>query len=154
MYITLKMTIQDVEEKIEVNLTNRAGRIYRQQFGRDLIDDMTEIYQKIHKNPFEGIDFSEIDLDGKTEEEVYRQIMSKVDVPKILSKSDNMVLNFDDTEKVCQIVWAFAKNRNLDTPDYMEWIDSFDFVLPVNDLLSALYNAWNKTAQPTVELKN
>ena len=34
MYITLKMKIQDQEIDLDVNLANRAGRIYRQTYNR------------------------------------------------------------------------------------------------------------------------
>ena len=155
MNITLKMKIQDQDFEIKANLTNAAGRIYRQQFSRDLLKDMNEIYKKLHKSPFEGIDMSGITYEGKTEKEIYEQIMSKVDISKFMENRLNKEpLDFEDTEKCGQIIWAFIKNEDRTTPNYEQWIDEFDFILPVGDIVSALYEAWNKSAQPIIELKN
>ena len=100
MYVTLKMNIEDQEIRLEANLTNRAGRIYREYFGHDLVDDMTDIYKKTHKNPFEGIDFSQVDFQGKTENEVSTEILNLV-VPKYLGSQITSPLSFEDTEKGC-----------------------------------------------------
>lgn len=155
MYITLKMKIQDQEFNLEVNLANKAGRIYRQQYCRDLLKDMDEIYKKLHKSPFDGIDMTGIDIDGKTEQEIYEQLLTRVDMSKLLqSQSDKNALSFEEEERAGQIVWAFTKNKNADTPNYEDWIDSFDFILPVGDIVCALFEAWGKSAQPTIELKN
>ena len=153
MYITLKMKIQDQEFTLDVNLANRAGRIYRQQYGRDLLKDMAEIYRKLHKSPFSGINVGDIDLTGKTEKEIYEQLISRVDISKFIEQN-SVSLDFEETETGGKIIWAFAKNRNDSIPNYEDWIDSFDFVLPVGDIVSALYEAWGKSAQPTVEIKN
>lgn len=153
MYITLKMKIQEQEYSLEVNLANRAGRIYRQQFNRDLLKDMSEIYKKLHKSPFEGINIGDIDLTGKTEKDIYEQLISRVDITKFIDQN-NVALDFEETETCGKIIWAFAKNRDEKIPNYEDWIDSYDFVLPVGEIVSALYEAWGKSAQPTIELKN
>jgi len=153
MYVTLKMNIEDREVRLEANLTNRAGRIYREYFGRDLVDDMNEIYRKSHPNPFEGIDFSNVNFQGKTEEEITAELL-QVAAPKYLANQNVLPLSFDETEKGCQIIWAFVRNHKKDTPNYEEWIEDFDFVFPVADLVEKLYEAWTKTAMPIVELKN
>ena len=150
MYITLKMKIQEQDIALEVNLANRAGRIYRQQYGRDLIADMGDLYRKLHKSPFSGVDINDIDK-NMTEQEIFEQIMSKINVDDYLTKT---MLSFDDTETAGKIIWAFAKNRNENIPNYEDWIDGFDFVLPVEEIITALYDAWGKSARPTVELKN
>lgn len=155
MYITLKMKIQDQEFNLDVNLANRAGRIYRQQFNRDLLRDMTEIYKKLHKSPFDGIDMSGIDLDGKTEKEIYEQLLSRVDMAQYLEDhTEKNQLDFTETERAGQIIWAFVKNNDDKTPNYEDWIDGYDFILPVGEIVSVLYEAWGKSAQPTIELKN
>lgn len=151
MYITLKMIIEEQEIAIDVNLANRAGRIYRQQYGRDLIADMSDLYKKLHKSPFSEIDMTGVDLNALTEQEIFERIMSKIDVNDYLKKQ---VLSFEDTETAGKIIWAFAKNRNENIPNYEDWIDSFDFVLPVEDIVTALYDAWGKSARPIVEIKN
>ena len=151
MYITLKMKIEEQEIAIDVNLANRAGRIYRQQYGRDLIADMSDLYKKLHKSPFSEIDMTGVDLNALTEQEIFERIMSKIDVNDYLKKQ---VLSFEDTETAGKIIWAFAKNRNENIPNYEDWIDSFDFVLPVEDIVTALYDAWGKSARPIVEIKN
>lgn len=155
MYITLNMKIQDQEFALEANLSNRAGRIYRQQFNRDLLKDMSELYKKTHRSIFDGVDMTGIDLKGKSEQEIYEQILSRVDVAKFAeSLNESQTLSFEETDRCGQIVWAFVKNKDINTPNYEEWIDSFDFILPVIDISNALFEAWNKSAQPTIELKN
>ena len=152
MYITLKMKIQDQEINLDVNLANRAGRIYRQTYNRDILKDMAEIYKKVNKNPFDGIDTSGIDIVGMTEEELLNELISRVD-PRELIK-DREILDFEEAERAGQIIWAFAKNRNKDLPGYEDWIDSFDFILPVEEILTKLFEAWGKSAAPTIEVKN
>lgn len=155
MNITLKMKIQDQEFVIAANLTNAAGRIYRQQFSRDLLKDMSDIYKKLHRSPLDGIDMTGVEIRGKSEQEIYEQILSKVDVTKLVSsQTDKPELDFEETEHAGQITWAFVKNADKDIPNYEKWIDEFDFVLPAGEIVSALYEAWTKSAQPTVELKN
>lgn len=155
MIVTLKMNIQDQDFTLEVDLTNKAGRIYRQQFGRDLLKDMRELYQKLNRSIFDGIDMSKIQIIGKTEQEIYEQIIANADVSRLLTaQTDQEPLDFEETEKAGQIIWAFAKNRDENIPNYEEWIDDYDFILPVDKIVTALYNAWAKTAQPIVELKN
>ena len=155
MYITLKMKIQDAEIDLEVNLTNRAGRIYRQQYNRDLLKDMSELYKKLNKSPLDGIDMTGVEIKGKTEEEIYEQLIGRVDVAKLMNaQADQIMLDFEETERAGQIIWSFAKNRDEKLPNYEKWIDSFDFILPVDKIVSALYEAWGKAAQPIVELKN
>ena len=152
MYITLKMKIQDQEIDLDVNLANRAGRIYRQTYNRDILKDMAEIYKKVNKNPFDGVDTSGIDIVGMTEEELLKELISRVD-PRELIK-DREILDFEEAERAGQIIWAFAKNRNKDLPGYEDWIDSFDFILPVEEILTKLFEAWGKSAAPTIEVKN
>jgi hypothetical protein len=145
------MKIEDQDINLDVNLANRAGRIYRQQYGRDLVDDMTELYKKLHKSPLSGLDMSGIDPDNLTEQEIFERIMAKVNLENYMTQN---VLSFEDTETAGKIIWAFAKNRNESIPNYEDWIDGFDFVFPVEEIISALFDAWGKSARPTVELKN
>ena len=152
MNITLKMNIQDQEFEINANLTNNAGRIYRQAFCRDLLKDMADIYKKLHKSPFEGVDMTGVDLTGKTEQEIYQILISKVDMTKLMGEQET--LTYEETEHGSQIIWAFVKNADKKTIGYADWIDSFEFILPVGDIVSTLYEAWNNSAMPTVELKN
>ena len=155
MYITLKMKIQDQEINLEVNLANRVGRIYREQFNRDLLRDMGELYKKLNKNPFEGVDLNGIDIVNNSWENISNELLSRVDVSKYLSENNiDNDLDFEETERAGQIIWAFVKNRNNDIPNYEEWIDEFDFILPVGEILTALYEAWEKSAKPTIEIKN
>lgn len=154
MLITLKMKIQDQEFTLNCNLTNSAGRIYREQFSRDLLKDMSDICKKINRSPFDGINLKSIDVKGKTEQEIYRQILDQVDVSALLDEQGNIELDFEETERGYQIVWAFVKNADNKTPTFTEWSDNFDFVLPVGDIVPALYTAWQKSAMPIVELKN
>lgn len=155
MNITLKMELLDHEENLEVNMTNRAGRIYRQQYGRDLIKDMAELYRKIVQTPLSGIDLSGIKIVDRSEEEIYEQLMERVDYKKLLASNEELIsLDFEEIERAGQIIWAFAKNKDEKLPNYEEWIDGFDYILPVENIIRSLYEAWGKSAQPTVELKN
>lgn len=152
MYITLKMTIDNQEINLDVNLANRAGRIYRQQYNRDILKDMGELYRKVNRSPFDDIDTSQIDIINMSREEIAEHLVANADIARLIQNDDR--LDFSDTERAGQIIWAFAKNRDKDLPNYEEWIDNFDFVLPVEQIITALYDAWGKSAQPTIELKN
>ncbi len=152
MNITLKMN--EINEIIKVSMTMNGARIYRQNYNRDMLKDMESIYAKLHKSPFEGIDLNGIVVEGKTEQEIYDQIISKVDVRKFLATQNKENLDFDETERGAQIIWAFAKNADKNIPDFEEWIANFDYILPVGDIVSELYDAWHKSAMPTIELKN
>ena len=152
MKITLKMNESNTE--MTVNMTMNGARIYRQNFSRDMLKDMNEIYVKLHKSPFDGIDMSGIQVEGKTDQEIYEQLMSKVDVTKLFASQTKEMLDYDETERGAQIIWAFAKNADRNLPDFEEWIEGFDYILPVGDIVSALFEAWHKSATPTVEIKN
>lgn len=154
MNITLKIKIQDQEFELNANLTNNAGRIYRQQYSRDILKDMGDIYKKMHVSPLAGINMDGIVLDGKTENEIYEQLMSRVDISKLLTLQEKEVLTFEEEERGGQIIWAFVKNADKSLPNYEKWIEDFDYILPIGDIVSALYDAWTKSAQPTIELKN
>ena len=153
MIVTLKMNIQDQEFNLVVDLTMKAGRIYRQQFSSDLIDDLTDIYQKVNPSIYDHLDLTGIQTEGKTEEEIYNQVIAKA-MPVWAEVQKKLALNFEDTERASRIIWAFAKNADNDLPGYEDWIDSFDFVLPVKELITVLYGAWNESAKPIVEVKN
>ena len=91
---------------------------------------------------------------GKTENEIYAQIIKKVDVTKFLEARDRDALDFEETERGAMIIWAFTKNADKDTPEYDEWFESFDYILPVGEIIIALFESWHKSAMPTVEIKN
>ena len=155
MNITLKMKIDEQDFEIKANMTNAAGRLYRQHFNRDILKDMTAIYRKLTMSILDGIDMSGIDLAGKTEQEIYDLLMEKVDLTKLLKNQiDQAELDFEESERAGQIIWAFAKNADKNLPGYEDWIDEFDFVLPVGEIVCKLYEAWTRSAKPTVELKN
>ena len=151
MKITLKFKNITETETLAIDMTMNAARIYRQTFGRDLLKDMNEIYWKVNRSVFDGVDLSEIDT-SKSEAEVAAEIMKRA-APNILSESKKD-LDFDETERGCMVLWAFAKNADAKTVDFEDWIGSFDYVLPIAEIITALYNAWHKTAAPTIELKN
>ena len=156
MNVTLKMNINEQEFELKCDVTNAAGRIYRQQYNRDLLIDMKSVYQKMHKSEYDilsSIDMTGIDVTNLSSDEISNELMNRVDIQKILSLQDT-TLSFEETDRCGQIVWAFVRNADKDTPNYEEWIDSFDFILPVIDIVCALYEAWTKSAQPTIQLKN
>ena len=154
MNITLNMEIQGQEFSLTANLTNAAGRIYRQQYARDIIQDMEGIYKTLNKNPFDGINLDGLEVKGKTEQEIYEMLLSRVDYAKLIEANSKQTLDFEQTERGGQIIWAFVKNADKGIPGYEEWIDSFDFVLPVGEIVCAIYDAWCNSAKPTVALKN
>lgn len=153
MIITLKMKINDQEFNLIADMTMNAGRIYRKQFQRDLIKDLSEIYQKVNPNIYDHLDLSGIQTEGKTEDEITDQIISKA-IPVWSETQRKTMLSFDDTEQASRIIWAFAKNADKDLPGCDEWMDSFDFILPIKEIITALYGAWNDSAKATVEVKN
>lgn len=153
MLITLKMTIQDQDFNLGVDVTMKACRIYRQQFGRDIIKDMAEINRIVNPSLYDLVDISEIKVDGKTEDEVLQEVMKKA-YPEYKKHEKTTVLDYQHTEQASQIIWAFAKNADESIPNYEDWIDSFDFILPVKEIITSLYDVWNKTAQPIIEIKN
>ncbi len=153
MEITLKMKINEQDFELKVNMTLKAGRIYRQQFQRDLVKDMSEIYKIANPSVYDGLNLSGIDANGKSEEEIYEQILSKVDLGQLMERR-NKELDYQHTEQASQIIWAFAKNADDDLPGYEDWIDGFDFVMPVKEIVSTLYEAWSESAKPTIEIKN
>ena len=153
MNVTLKMKIQDQEIDLAFNLTMYVTRIYRQQYNRDILKDMAEIYNLVNPSPFAGIDFSDITTEGKTEDEIYSQVIDKALPNYFTQREKEILLDLETTEKACQIAWAFAKNAG-ETKDYEDWICSFDFVFPVKDVITALYDAWYKSATPIIESKN
>lgn len=152
MNITLKMNETNVE--LVISMTMHGARIYRQTFNRDMLKDMNDLYQKLHKNPFEGIDMNGIELNGKTEQEIYDQLVSRVDMGKLIAMREEIHLDYEEMERGSQIIWAFVKNADDKTPDFEKWIDSFEYILPVENIIIALYEAWHKSAVPTVEIKN
>lgn len=153
MKVTLKMKIDDQDFILNLNLNMRACQIYRQQFNRDVLKDMTEIYKLVNPSPFAGMEFSDIVTEGKTEEEVYSQVISKAMPIYFSQREDDKPLDFEMTERACQIIWAFAKNAG-EPKNYEDWIYSFDFVFPAENAIVALYNAWYKSATPIIETKN
>lgn len=153
MELTLKMKIGDQEFTLVVNMTNKAGRIYRQKYSRDLVQDLTAINKKINPSIYDYVDISQLDIVNKTEEELNADLI-RMAYPKYKEYTQNNVLDFTDTEQANQIIWAFAKNADDKLPDYEDWIDSFDFVMPVKSIIPVLFDAWTKTAQPIIELKN
>lgn len=153
MYITLKMNFQDQDHELVADMTMNAGRIYRKQFQRDMVKDLSEIYQKVNPSIYDHLDLSGIQTEGKTEDEITEQIISRA-IPVWSETQKNTMLSFEDTERASQIIWAFVKNADKDLPGFEEWMDSFDFILPVKEIIIALYGAWNDSAKPTVEVKN
>lgn len=153
MNITLRMTIQDQTFDLNLDMTMKAGRIYRQHFNRDLVKDMSDIYRTVNGSVYNDIDMSKVETEGKTDEEIAKQLLSQA-VPLYLAHRNNTDLSYEDTERVYQILWAFVKNADEKLSGYEEWIDGFDFILPAKDLITMMYSAWNDSAQPTIELKN
>lgn len=157
MNVTLKMNINDQEFELKCDVTNAAGRIYRQQYNRDLLIDMKEIYKKTHKTELDAlsaINMEGIDVETLSADDLSKALLDRVDISKLMAMQEEETLSFEETDRCGQIVWAFVKNADKDTPRYEEWIDSFDFILPVIDIVCALYEAWTKSAQPTIQLKN
>lgn len=153
MNITLNMKLQDQEFDLTINMTMNAGRIYRQQFQRDLIKDLAELYQKFNLSIYDSIDLKGIETEGKTEEEITQQIITRA-FPAWSEAQRKITPTYEDTERTGQILWAFAKNADMNLPGYEKWIDEFDYILPTKEIVIALYGAWNDSAKPTVEIKN
>lgn len=153
MKFTLEMNMNGEKETLNVDMTMHSARIYRQTFGRDMLKDMGDIYVKLQASLFDGISLEGVDV-NKSDDEIYNQLLEKVNVSKLITDSNGKNLDFEETERGCQIIWAFAKNADDSIPNYTEWIDSFDYILPVGDIITSLYEHWHSTAVPTVEIKN
>lgn len=153
MNITLKMKLQDQEFNLIINMTMNAGRIYRQQFQRDLVKDLSELYEKFNPSIFDNIDLKGIETEGKAEEEITQQIITRA-YPVWAEAQKKIIPSYEDIERTGQILWAFAKNADMNLPGYEKWIDEFDYILPTKEIVIALYGAWNDSAKPTVEIKN
>ena len=153
MNVTLKMKMDDQDIDLVVDVTLKACRIYRQQFGRDLVKDLTDTYHKINPSIYDFVDLSEIKVDGKEETELQQEIIAKA-FPAYKKYQNTNVFTYDDTEQATQIIWAFAKNADEKLPKYEDWIDDFDFILPVKNIITSLYKVWNDSARPTIEIKN
>lgn len=156
MNITLKLSINDQVFEIVANATLKVCRIYRQQFGRDLIKDMSEINKMIKPSIYDFVDpdeLSKINVENMNDEELNRAILKKV-YPAYRKFEKEVLLDYEHTERANQIIWAFAKNADENLSGYEDWIDGFDFILPVKKIIPALYDAWEKSAQPIIEVKN
>ena len=145
------MQIQEEAVTLKLNLTLKACRIFRQQFQSDLLQVMQQIYKAWNKSPFEGMDLTGVTVEGKTEQEIYAQLLNKIDISKI---SELRELTAEQTEMGYKAIWAFAKNANPALPNFEDWADEFDYVLPIGEIITAVFEAWNKSAKPTVEIKN
>lgn len=138
---------------IPVRISLRAGRIYRTEFGRDLIADLAALYQKTtidNQTKLFGV-LREKNIDFADETAVTQAIMENAD---LLLMTQDQPLSFSDTERAGQILWAFAKNSNEQIPGAEAWIDSFDILIPYKEVISTVYSLWQQASSPTIELKN
>lgn len=139
---------------IPIRISLRAGRIYRTEFGRDLIADLAELYQVItgdwQTDIFKELSRNKVDLKDNSAVEAFFEAR-----PELMLLMNDRVLSFDETETGLRILWTFAKNHD-DTikKDVEAWADSFETVLPVRELIEVVYRLWTTASTPTVALKN
>lgn len=139
---------------IPVRISLRAGRIYRTEFGRDLIADLATLHQAIEGNwqteIFKELSRNQVDRKNSAAIEAFFEAR-----PDLMLLMNDRVLSFDETETGLRILWAFAKNHDETIRKGVEeWADSFEAVLPVRDLIEIVYGLWATASAPTVALKN
>lgn len=138
---------------IPIRISLRAGRIYRTEFGRDLIADLAELYKKTTMDNqaklFEILRGKNVDLSDETA--VTKAIVENAD---LLLISQDQPLTFADTERAGQVLWAFAKNSNEQIEGANDWADSFDILIPYKEIVPTIYSLWQQASTPSVVLKN
>lgn len=139
---------------IPVRISLRAGRIYRTEFGRDLIADLATLHQAIEGNwqteIFKELSRNQVDRKNSAAIEAFFEAR-----PDLMLLMNDRVLSFDETETGLRILWAFAKNHDETIRKGVEeWADSFEAVLPVRALIEIVYGLWATASAPTVALKN
>lgn len=149
----LNIGSEERQLQIPVRITFKAARIYRAEFGNDLIEDLTDTNQRLS-----GINMTQIwasmrgkDIDLSDEKAVTQAILSEVNFADI---GTDRPLTFEETERSARIVWAFAKADNPSLPGVEDWIDSFEGVLPFREIVGTLYSLWIEATATTVTLKN
>ena len=139
---------------IPIRLSLRGCRFYRTEFGRDLIADLAALYQAIEGEPQAKFlkELSAHQIDPENEIAVKAFLKEN---PEVMILIADRVLSFEETETGLRILWAFAKNHDDTLQQSAEdWGDSFDTVLPVRELILAIYGLWVAASAPTVALKN
>ena len=95
---------------IPVRISLRAGRIYRTEFGRDLIADLSALYQAIEGEPqakfLKELSAHQID----PEDEIAVKAFLKEN-PEVMILIADRVLSFEETETGLRILWAFDRDR-------------------------------------------
>ncbi len=140
-------------EKVRVRLTLGAARIYRAEFGRDLIEDLATLYDRIVNRDslliLEAVKGKDVDL--KDEKALYEAFLESVDIEELTKKK---VLGYEDIEQAERLIWAFAKNADSTIPGVDGWIEDLDVVIPMEQFIPALFQLWTGTYKTTITLKN
>lgn len=145
---------EDIE--IQVKATMATLRLYRAEFGTDLIKDLTAVHEQLHPDPFsDAMRKARIDITAASQEELYSAILANVDFTKIDENGDGFVEIPDGATQmtVMQVLWAMAKTAAGSTKRFDLWCDDFD-VLPIRNIADLCFEIWRQANTGTVELKN
>lgn len=139
--------------KIRIRLTLGAARIYRAEFGRDLIEDLETLYDKLVNKDSHAIleAIKEKDVDLRDEKALYDAFLESVDISELTKKKG---FRYEELEQAARLIWAFAKNSDTMIPGVDAWIENLDAVIPMEEVIPILYQLWSGTYKTTIKIKN
>lgn len=140
---------------IPIRMTISALRMYRTEFGRDFIQDLVDLHEKLNPDPLRKA-MSRLRIDatkaaGMTQKEISGLIMENVDFTELAADSH---LTGEETDRALQLVYVLAKNADSELKPFENWADSFDVLLPVKSLIDACFDLWNQSNETSIEIKN
>lgn len=149
----LEFVIDEEKISLPVRLTLRAARIYRTEFGRDLIRDLTETQREISRPIQQALKSVKLPPQalGLEGDALEKYVLDQVDLSSVIAIEP---LADGQIDIGAQCIWAFAKNADEDLPEFSKWLDIFDVVLPVQELCSTLFELWHAATRTTIEIKN
>lgn len=140
---------------ISVKATIRSQRIYRAEFGADLNKDLSDIYAKLHPDPFaDAMKKVTIQQDQISSEEIMQQVLDNVDLTKIDGINENQLVGADETEDIMRVLWAMAKAADPNLASFESWAEDLEIMIPAKDLSAQLLQIWKDANKTTIELKN
>ena len=138
--------------EIPVKASMGALQLYRAQFNSDLIQDLNEIHDKLHPDPFmDAIKKAGINPGQLDQDEITKAILQNVDYS--VFNNEDALPDADTQIKTLQIVWVMAKTAGNGVKRFDLWCDDFGF-LPIRDMADRCYEIWQEANTGTVEIKN
>lgn len=123
----METTVNVAGREVKLKATALAPRIYRFKFGRDIFQDIAQLY-KSYQEVMRSIKTAE---DEQTKEETQLKQLSILD----LTIFENLA-------------WVFARQgdpENVpDNPD--DWLDSFEGPFSIYEILPVIIDLWNRSS--------